>query len=368
LKTFDVIIVGLGAMGSAAAYHISKRGARVLGLDRFRPPHDLGSSHGQTRIIREAYFEHPAYVPLVQGAYVLWEELAREAGEKLFLQTGGLMIGAPDGAVVSGSRLSAETHGLPFEILSADDISKRFPALNPAENMVGILEPRAGILFPEKCIAAHLAALKGAQVNYDEQVLGWKKRGAAIELLTNKDAYSCGTLVLSAGSWMKQLLPELPLVIERQVLAWFEATEPEQFRPERCPIHLWEHAAGKYWYGFPDLGNGVKVAGHHEGQVSQPEAIERSVSSTESAALYALVQPYLPRLGERCLESVVCMYTNTPDGHFLIDRDPEDPQVLLVSPCSGHGFKFSAAIGELVADLVMNGRSKFDLSLFKYRW
>ena len=361
-------MVGLGAMGSAAAYHMSKRGARVLGLDRFRPPHNLGSSHGQTRIIREAYFEHPAYVPLVQRAYVLWEELAREAGDRLFLQTGGLMIGAPDGMVVSGSRLSAETHGLPFEILSADDIGKRFPALKAAENMVGILEPRAGILFPEKCIAAHLAAVKGAQLNYDEQVVGWKKRGGAIEVLTHKDVYSCGGLVLSAGSWMKQLVPELPLVVERQALAWFEATEPEIFRPERCPIHLWEYAAGKYWYGFPDLGNGVKVAGHHEGQVSQPDAVERSVSSSEIASLHALVRPYLPTLAERCMESVVCMYTNTPDGHFLIDRHPEDPQVLLVSPCSGHGFKFSAAIGEVVADLVMNGGSKFDLSLFKYRW
>jgi sarcosine oxidase len=354
-------------MGSAAAYHLSKRGVRVLGLDRFRPPHALGSSHGQTRIIREAYFEHPAYVPLVQRAYVLWEELQREAATQLFLQTGGLMIGAPDGVVVKGSRLSAETHRLPFEVLSAPEIHKRFPALRPPDDMIGILEPRAGILFPEKCVGAHLDRAVKAQLNCDEQVINWKADGSGVQVGTNKGTYSASKLVFSAGSWAKQLVPELPLVVERQVLFWFPSSQPQLFQPDRCPIHLWEHSPGRYFYGFPDLGNGVKVAGHHEGELTHPDKINRTVSQGEIAHMQQLVAPYLPTLTGPCLESVVCMYTNTPDEHFLIDRHPSHPEVLLVSPCSGHGFKFSAAIGEVVADLVLSGRSQFDLSLFRYR-
>ena len=354
-------------MGSAAAYHLAKRGARVLGLDRFRPPHVFGSSHGQTRIIREAYFEHPAYVPLVQRAYVLWEELAREAGTQLFMQTGGLMIGRPESAVVAGARLSAETHRLPFEALSAAEIHQRFPALRPADDMIGILEPRAGILFPEKCIAAHLDNAAGAQLNYHEQVLGWRPQGRDLQVVTPRNTYACSRLVLSVGSWLKRLVPALPLVVERQILFWFGSSDPGLFRPHRCPIHLWEHSPGKYFYGFPDLGNGVKVAGHHEGEITDPDKINRAVSPQEIKDMQQLVLPFLPTLTGPCLESVVCMYTNTPDAHFLIDHHPSHPQVLLVSPCSGHGFKFSAAIGEVVADLVLDRPSRLDLSLFRVR-
>ena len=174
--------------------------------------------------------------------------------------------------------------------------------------------------------------------------------------------------MLSAGSWLKQLVPSLPLVVERQVLFWFASSPRDLFRPHMCPIHLWEHGPGRYFYGFPDLGNGVKVAGHHEGQTVDPDKINRSVSQSEIDCMQHLVASFLPALTGPCLESVVCMYTNTPDCHFLIDRHPAHPQVLLVSPCSGHGFKFSAAIGEVVADLVANGRSSFDLSLFRFRW
>ena len=355
-------------MGSATVYHLAKRGVRVLGLDQFHPPHAFGSSHGQTRIIREAYFEHPAYVPLVQRAYALWDELSRDTNTKLFLQTGGLMIGAPQGVVAGGARLSAETHRLPFEVLSAEQIQKRFPALRPGENMVGILEPRAGILFPEQCVAAHLDHARAAQLNYDEQVLRWKRDGTGVQVTTNKETYACAHLVLSAGSWLKRLVPELPLVVERQVLFWFASSRPDIFRPDRCPIHLWEHTTGRYFYGFPDLGNGVKVAGHHEGQIVEPDKINRTVSPSEIEDMQQLVAPFLPALTGLCLESVVCMYTNTPDGHFLIDRHPEHPQVLLVSPCSGHGFKFSSAIGEVAADLITNRPSVFDLSLFRFRW
>lgn len=358
---YDVIVAGLGAMGSAAVYHLARSGVSVLGLDRFRPPHAMGSSHGQTRIIREAYFEHPAYVPIVQRAYALWDELAREAGTELFLQTGGLMIGAPNSAVVAGARLSAETHRLPFELLSATEISRRYPALRPAEGMIGVLEPRAGILFPEKCITAHLQCAKNVELRYDEDVLQWKSDGAGVKVQTDKATYHCSRLVLSAGSWMKSLVPELPLAVERQVLFWFGAASGGR----RHPIHLWEHAPGKYFYGFPDIGDGVKVAGHHEGEVTQPDAINRDVAPEEIAAMRRLIAPFLPTVTGPCLDAAVCMYTNTPDGHFLIDTHPVYPEVLLVSPCSGHGFKFSAAIGEIAADWITNRPARFDLSLFR---
>jgi sarcosine oxidase len=221
-------------------------------------------------------------------------------------------------------------------------------------------------LFPEKCIASHLQRAAGATLRFDERVLNWKAHGSSVEVATDRSAYHAAKLVLSAGSWLKELVPELPLAVERQVLFWFASSQPELFAPHRCPIHLWEYTPGKYFYGFPDLGNGVKVAGHHEGEMTHPDKIDRAVSAQEVTHTQQLVAPFLPTLTGPCLESVVCMYTNTPDEHFLIDHHPSCPQVLLVSPCSGHGFKFSSAIGEVVADLVEKGQSSFDLSLFRF--
>jgi sarcosine oxidase len=368
---FDVIIVGLGAMGSAAAFHLAAAGKRVLGLDRFRPPHSLGSSHGQTRIIREAYFEHPIYVPIVQRAYELWDELANESGQQLFVQTGGLMIGRPDGIVVAGARRSAERHRLAHEFLSAEEIARRFPALRPSKGMAGVWEPRAGVLFPEECIAAHLACARkrGATLRYEEKVLRWQPDGNGVGVTSDRDEYRAERLILSAGSWIKSLLPDLtlPLTVERQILFWFDARDANAFQPERCPIHLWEHAPGRFFYGFPDLGQGVKVAGHHEGEITEPDLVRRDVGPEEVEAMRQIVRPFLPALDGRWREAVVCMYTNTPDGHFLIDRHPGFPQVVVASPCSGHGFKFSSAIGEILGELIIKGESRFDLNLFRFR-
>jgi sarcosine oxidase len=368
---FDVIIVGLGAMGSAAAFHLTKSGKRVLGLDRFAPPHIFGSSHGQTRIIREAYFEHPSYVPIVQRAYELWGELSRETGQRLFVQTGGLMIGRPDGVVVAGARCSAETHRLPHEVLSSQEITRRFPALHPAKDMAGVWEPRAGVLFPEECIAAHLARARkqGATLHFAEKVLRWEADGSGVKVTTDQTHYLAERLILSAGSWLKALLPELSLrlTVERQVLFWFDSSRPDLFQPDRCPIHLWEHAPGKFFYGFPDMGNGIKVAGHHEGEIVDPDSIRREVRPEEVDTMRRIIGPFLPELDGPLREAVVCMYTNTPDGHFLIDRHPAHGQVLIASPCSGHGFKFASAIGEILCDLTTKGESRFDLTLFRYR-
>jgi len=210
-STFDAIIVGLGAMGSAVAYHLAQRGKCVLGLDRFAPPHTLGSSHGQTRIIREAYFEHPVYVPLVQRAYELWSELEKQTGRCLFRQTGGLMIGRADGVVVAGAKRSAQEHSLQHEVFSAAEVRTRFPALQPRDDMIAVWEPRAGILFPELCVEAHLtmARKQGADLRSDEAALSWEADGSAVRVVTSKAAYHAGQLVLSAGSWIQSLLRDL---------------------------------------------------------------------------------------------------------------------------------------------------------------
>jgi len=373
---FDVIIVGLGAMGSAAAYHLARRGRRVLGLDRFSPPHTMGSSHGQTRIIREAYFEHPVYVPMVQRAYVLWDELARAENTPLLLQTGGLMIGAPDSIVFTGAKRSADTHRLPHEVLTAGEVRKRFSVLHPDEEMMAVLEPRAGILFPERCIAAHfaLAVRHGANLRVEEPIMRWNATGHGVEVTTARGTYRAGQMILSAGSWARELLPDLnpPLVVERQVLYWFEPNaSPKLFYPEHCPIHLWQVGDGeerKFFYGFPDLGDGVKVAGHHDGVTVSPDFVSREVTPAEVDAMRALLRRYLPQAEGRLRSATVCLYTNTPDEHFWIDRHPAHPQVIIVSPCSGHGFKFSSAIGEILSDLAIDGRSQFDLNLFRNRW
>jgi sarcosine oxidase len=372
-EQYDVIIAGLGAMGSAAAFHLSRAGKRVAGFDRFAPPHAQGSSHGQTRIIREAYFEHPSYVPLVQRAYVLWEELSRLSQTPLFLQTGGLMLGSPQSAVFNGAKRSADTHGLPYSLLTAEEVRKRFPALRPEDDMAAIWEPRAGVLFPEQCVSAHLtqARRQGAQLHTEEPVLAWKPDGQGVRVTTNRGEYGATFLILTAGSWLASLLADwkVPLRIERQILFWFGAIEnPSFFEPAACPIHLWEFEPGRFFYGFPDLGHGVKVACHHDGEFTSPDQVRRDVSEQEIEKMRRVVRRFLPSADGPLISSTVCLYTNTPDEHFWLDRHPACPQVLIASPCSGHGFKFSSAIGEVLSQLVLEGRSAFDLSLFRTRW
>jgi sarcosine oxidase len=358
-------------MGSAAAFHLAKRGQRVLALDRFAPPHGFGSSHGQTRIIREAYFEHPVYVPLVQRAYELWTELEQASGCELFRQTGGLMIGRPDSAVVSGARRSAQDHRLEHRILSAAEVRRQFPALRPTDEMTAVWEPRAGILFPEACIAAHLmmARREGATLRCDEPVVRWEPEGDGVRVFTGGGEYSARQMLLTAGSWTKALLPDwnLPLSVERQVQFWFEPKLPDAFLPDRCPVHLWEYEPGQYFYGFPDLGDGVKVAVHHQGEVTGPDSIRREVAPSDVDSMRRLIERFLPGANGALRSAVVCMYTNTPDSHFLLDRLPGFPQVLVASPCSGHGFKFSSSIGEGLAEWLIAGRARFDLELFGWR-
>ena len=370
MSAFDVAIVGLGAMGSATAYAFARRGARTLGIDRYSPPHALGSSHGETRIIREAYFEDPRYVPMVQRAYELWDELASATGQTLMVRTGGLMIGPEAGVLVAGARASGDTHGLPYERLTADEVRRRFPVLAPSDEMVAIYEPRAGVLFPEACVAAHLslAVQAGAELHRDEPVTGWHAEGSEFVVETTRGRYRAKQLVLAANAWLDQLLPGFPISVSRQPLFWFEPlARPEAFEPERLPIYLWEPEPDRFFYGFPAFHGEVKVAPHLGGVRSDPDRLDREIHPEEVAAIRARLERWMPDAGGRFVRGVVCMYANTPDEHFIIDRLPEHEGALVISACSGHGFKFSCAIGEAAAEILLEGRPRLDLELFRMR-
>ena len=368
--TYDVTVVGLGAMGSATASHLARRGLHVLGLDRFSPPHAFGSSHGETRIIREAYFEHPVYVPMVQRAYELWRNLEKESGTTLLRELGGVMIGRPDSDLVKGACHSAELHGLRYEMLTAGQVRERFPALHPESGMVAIWEPRAGVLFPDACISAHLAQARrrGAELRYEEPMLRWEAEDSGVRVHTAQGEYRAKQLIVTAGAWISALFPDLPLRVERQVLFWFDhASGSELFAPERCPIHLWQFDGRRFFYGFPDFGDGVKVAFHHGGDDTTVDTMRAEVSDGEVEDIGFAVRRFLPAAAGTLRATTVCMYTNTPDEHFWIDRHPRHPQIMIASACSGHGFKFSPVIGEILADLAQCKRPRFDMSLFGWR-
>lgn len=369
---FDVAVVGLGAMGSAAAYHLARRGLRVVGIDRYSPPHDMGSSHGRSRIIREAYYEHPLYVPLVQRAYTLWEELAQVAGRPVFRQTGGVMVGPEGGALVQGTLRSTSAHALPHELLSSGELRRRYPAFVPQPDMVAVLEQRAGILFPEAIIRTHLqlAELHGATLRCGDPVQGWDRTGQGIAIRTELGSVVARQVVLAVGAWTAPLLATLalPLTVERQVIHWFDpASTPEHFAAERMPVSIWEVDEGRLFYTKPDLGDGVKIGVHHGGATVTPESVDRTVTPADVSTVGALLRRFIPAAAGRLRDSAVCMYTNTPDAHFIVDRHPSFEEVLVLSPCSGHGFKFASVVGEVVADLVTRGISVFDLSPFSIR-
>jgi sarcosine oxidase len=369
-KVFDVIVLGLGAAGSSAVYHLSKTGKAVCGIDQFTPPHVFGSSHGQSRIIRQAYHENPLYVPFVQKAYELWYELEKESGKQLLLKTGGIMLGWPDMSVVTGSELSAKTHGIPYEYLGNEDISTRFPAFKVDSDTVGVLEKEAGILFPEECIKTYLeqAAKNGAQLYYSEKVIAINPASDIVEITTDKSTYYTKKLIVSAGAWMDELLPglKLPLTIERQVLYWFKTNtdaEKSDFAPQNLPIYIWEFAPGKMFYGFPDLGDGIKVAHHHAGEKTTPYTLNRKIDPEEIELMQEVIGKYL-NIKPNFNYAVACMYTNTPDENFIIDYHPQYQNIIVASPCSGHGFKFASYTGKILSNMATDRPLEHDISMF----
>jgi sarcosine oxidase len=372
----DVIVVGLGGMGSAAVAQLAVRGHRVIGVDQFTAAHSRGSSHGRSRIIRQAYLEGSHYVPLLLRAYELWRELERETGTRLLTLTGGLMIGRPDSQTVAGSIASAVEHDLHHDILSAAEIRAFFPQLQVGPDMVALREPMAGFLDPERSILAHLqrATNLGAELHFEEPVLSWSAStsasGSGVRVTTTRGTYDADRLILATGPWAPQLLSGLglPFTIERQVLYWFDpvgGTAP--FDPDRFPIFIWELDDGLQFYGFPAQDGppgGVKVAFYHQGQSCTPETIDRAVHPAEIDRMRAVLAEYAPSLNGPLLATATCMYTNTPDHHFLLGLHPEHANVVLASPCSGHGYKFASVIGEVLAELAIDGTTRHPIESF----
>jgi sarcosine oxidase len=370
LKIFDVIVVGCGAMGSSLAYHLSQRGIRTLVLERFRLNHPNGSSHGKSRIIRTAYAEHPAYVPLVQRAFKLWRELEKRSGDELLVMTGGLMIGSPDSSLIAGVERSAREHDLPHERLGPEEVRERFPIFRLADVEVAVYEKNAGKLFPEKCIATNkrLAEENGADFHFEEPLASWDSDGSTVEVRTAKGAYGASKIALTSGPWVSSLVRDLklPLKTERQVMFWFAPKEHQElFSVKKMPIFIWGLPDTHDFYGLPDGGDGVKVAQSHGGIVSEPDRVDRRVSPRDELPVRDFIRSHIPAADGRVISSATCVYTNSPDGHFIIDFHPTRKNVMVVSPCSGHGFKFSSVIGEVVTDLLTEGRAEFDLSLFR---
>jgi len=357
-------------MGSATLYHLARRGLSVLGIEQYSRGHALGSSHGDSRIIRETYFEHPLYVPLVRRAHDLWRELEKTTGAKLMTIGGGLMIGPPDGTVVTGTLRSVREHSLPHEVLTAAQVGERFPEFRLAPNLVAVVDPRAGYLDPEACVNAHVDAARGigATVLFDEPVIEWRADGNGVQMRTLSGEYSATSLVLAAGAWTRQLAGvDLPLEIERQTVFWLQPVDDGGYEPESFPIYAYEYKPGHICYGFPRLPRGVKASVMHSGEiVKRPGDVRRAVGDDEVEALRSALRPVLPELASAAIrERGTCLFTNTPDHDFIIDWHPSHANVLISSPCSGHGFKFASAIGELQSELVATGQTKFDLSPFR---
>ncbi len=370
--SYDVIVIGLGGMGSAAAYHLAGRGKKVLGLERYSPPHEWGSSHGRSRIIRQAYFEDPAYVPLLLRSYELWEQLEQDSGEEILTITGGLMMGAPDSDLVAGSRESADEHDLPYEMLDAREIKRRFPVFEPASDTVALYEERAGFVRPETSISAHLelAARRGADLRFGESVRSWSAdpSGEGVVVETTSETYEAGRLVISAGSWASELLSglKLPLEVTRQILFWLEPDDTN-LDPENLPVYIWEPDDGNTFYGIPahDGERGVKAAFFRADAVPcTPETIDREVHGEEVEFIRRYISRYLPRLNGELLQAQTCMYTNTPDLHFVISQHLEHPQVSVAAGFSGHGYKMSSVVGEILADLATGGETQHPIDLF----
>jgi sarcosine oxidase len=370
---YEVIVAGLGGMGSSAAYHLAGRGKHVLGLERHTPAHDRGSSHGQSRIIRLAYSENPAYVPLVLRAYELWERLERETGEDLMTLTGGLMIGPPGTTFFEGSKASAEKYDLPYEVLDAAELKRRYPVFEPTPDTVALFEGKAGFLRPEASVKAHLdrASSLGADLRFGEEILSWEPTQSGVLVETASGAYKAERLVVSAGAWAPKLLADLglPLEVTRQLLFWFDPKGGiEPFLPDRFPIFIWEPEDGNSFYAIPaheGPTGGVKVAFFRaDGKPTDPETIDREVQDEEVEFIRSYLARYVPGLDGDFLYAKTCMYTNTPDEHFVISTHPQHSQVAIAAGFSGHGYKFCSVVGEILADLTTEGETPHPIDLF----
>ena len=367
---YDAIVIGAGGMGSAALYHLAQGGARVLGLERFDIAHSFGSSHGLTRIIRLAYSEGSHYVPLLRDAYRGWRELEDVSGEPILRVTGGLDIGPRSGGIVQGSRQSCIEHGLSFEELDSGEVNRRFPGYELPAELGAIHQPDAGYLHCETAIRVHIEAARslGAEIATGVRVLGWERTGAGLCVETEGARYEARKLVITAGSWGGELLPVLRRMCRpvRQVMLWTDPLDPPAFAPERFPVFVLESPIGNF-YGFPDnRGEGFKIGKfHHLRQdVPDPDAMDRECHPEDEAVVREGIKAFCPRANGPTRRMTACMFTNSPDGHFILDRHPDDEDVFVAAGFSGHGFKFCGVVGRIAADFALERSPKWDLSPF----
>jgi sarcosine oxidase len=373
LPTYDVIVLGTGGVGSAAMFRLAKRGAKVLGLDRFPPGHDRGSSHGRTRIIRQAYFEHPDYVPLLKRAYELWADLSERCGKQLYHEIGLLQIGQPNGKVISGVLESAQRHGLEVERLTAHEAMARFPAFRITPTLEeAVFEPRAGYLDVEDCVLLHQAEARqlGASILTDRTVTGWRAEGDAVVVHTRASEFHAARLIITAGPWANSFLGDLGIKLEvrRQPVFWYPIQDDCLRADSGCPAYLFETLGGVF-YGIPQVDDwGFKIAQHDCGQIIDiPEQVNREVSDGEIRVADMFAGQLVPRLGRPHLHHSVCLYTMSPDENFIVDLHPAHPNVCFAAGLSGHGFKFTCVLGEILADLALNGRTDHPIGFLNCR-
>ncbi|MFC4439497.1 MULTISPECIES: N-methyl-L-tryptophan oxidase [Natrialbaceae] len=367
---YDAIVIGVGGMGSAATAHLAERGADVLGLERYDIPHGYGSSHGITRIIRLAYCEHPAYVPLLRRAYDLWRDLEAEHDEQLLYQTGSIDAGPAGHPLVEGSRRSCEEHDLEYELLSSAELTDRYPGYRLPDDYEAVYQPDGGYLVPEQCIVAHVdrAHRAGATIRARERVVDWQPTAdGGVRVETDYDTYEADRLVVTAGAWAARFVDELESVAvpERQVLAWLQPAEPDYFAPDRFPVWNLHVPEGRF-YGFPIHGvPGFKFGRYnHREETVDPDAFEREPTQEDERILRSFAEQYFPDGAGPTMRLKTCLFTNTPDDRFVLDTLPEHPQVAVGAGFSGHGFKFASVIGEILADLALDGETDHPTEMF----
>jgi sarcosine oxidase len=370
-RVFDQIVIGAGGMGSAAIYELARRGQRVLGLEQFTVPHELGSSAGATRIFRFAYFEHPSYVPLMRRSLARWRALERDFGEPLMTVTGGLDIGLPGGRVVTGAKAACRAHDLAHEVLGASEVARRHPAWRLPAEFEAVYQPEAGFLPADRAILAHvtLARRAGAEVREGEPVRSWRVVADRVEVETDAGRYEAGALVVAAGAWTARVLAAFGFqslaVPQRQVVGWYNAASP-LFASERFPVFILDCPEKGPFYGIPEraAGEGFKVGKfRHRLETVDPDTIDRRIVAEDEAVL-AWVERYLSTPMGPAVGFKTCMFVNSPDEHFMVDTLPEHCNVVVAAGFSGHGYKFCSGIGEILADLAMHGATPHDTRLF----
>jgi len=369
---YDAIVIGTGGVGSSALYHLARAGAKVIGLDRFPPGHDQGSSHGQTRIIRQAYHEHPNYVPLLFRAYELWHQLEQESQQQLYYQTGILFSGPPQGEVIRGVLKAAKEHNLNVEVPEINDARARWPAFHLRDDFRTVFEERAGYLLVEDCVRAHIAAAerRGAIMKSGVTVRDWKVDGASVVVRTDSEQYTADRLVVTSGAWAADLLASLniPFQVRRKPLFWYRADDRRYEAAAGCPCFFFDNEHGQL-YGFPKIDDrGIKTAEHTGGDVViDPLHVDRSLHASDQRHIEARLAEYLPGVSRDCQLHAVCMYTMSPDEHFIVGLHPEHPQVAFSAGLSGHGFKFTSVLGEIMAQLVLDGHSPHPIDFLSPR-